>query len=153
MEDVAAITKQEIIFVSRFVELLKKEQEMLKRGKASDLADINVEKISLVEQLNLLETNRRQALKIKGDEDTRDAMRIWLGGQPKNQTAAVNWENLLDLAREAKQLHEVNASLIGMKLQQTNEALAILRKPAQHSLYGSDGQTSQFSGSRIVDSA
>jgi flagellar biosynthesis protein FlgN len=80
-------------------------------------------------------------------------MKIWLGRQPDNQTAAVNWENLLDLAREAKQLHELNASLVGMNLQQTNEALAILRKPAQHTLYGSNGQTSPFSGSRIVDSA
>jgi hypothetical protein len=52
MDDVAAITKQEIILVSRFVDLLKKEQEILKHGKASGLAELNVEKMDLVEQLN-----------------------------------------------------------------------------------------------------
>ena len=154
MQDVAKITELEIIHISRFVELLKAEQELLKLGNATALADIISAKIDLVEQLNSLEANRRQALSITGDENTRDAMREWLTNHPNNQAAAVNWENLLNLAREAKQLHELNASLIGMHLMQTTEALAILRRqPAQHTLYGSNGQSAQFSGSRIVDSA
>jgi flagellar biosynthesis/type III secretory pathway chaperone len=41
-----------------------------------------------------------------------------------------------------------------MHLQQTSEALVILTRQAeQHTLYGSNGQAAQVSGSRIVDSA
>lgn len=154
MSDVAAITTREITLISRFVALLKDEQEMLKHANATALPEISAAKIELVEQLNLLEAERRVALGIVGDEKTRAAMTEWLAKHPKEQTTAVNWENLLNLAREAKQLHELNARLVSMHLLQTSEALAVLtRQSEQHSLYGSNGQAAQISGSRIVDSA
>jgi flagella synthesis protein FlgN len=118
------------------------------------LPEISAAKIDLVEQLNLLEAERRTALGIVGDENTRAAMGVWLANKPNDQTAAVNWKKLLNLAQEAKQLHELNAQLVGMHLQQTSEALVILTRQAeQHTLYGSNGQAAQVSGSRIVDSA
>ena len=154
MPDIAAITEREIALISRFVALLKDEQETLKRADASALPEISAAKIDLVEQLNLLEAERRTALGIAGDEKTRAAMAVWLANKPNDQTAAVNWEKLLNLAQEAKQLHELNAQLVGMHLQQTSEALVILTRQAeQHTLYGSNGQAAQVSGSRIVDSA
>jgi flagella synthesis protein FlgN len=154
MPDIAAITEREIALISRFVALLKDEQETLKRADASALPEISAAKIDLVEQLNLLEAERRTALGIAGDEKTRAAMAVWLANNPNDQTAAVNWEKLLNLAQEAKQLHELNAQLVGMHLQQTSEALVILTRQAeQHTLYGSNGQAAQVSGSRIVDSA
>jgi len=154
MPDIAAITEREIALISRFVALLKDEQETLKRADASALPEISSAKIGLVEQLNLLEVERRTALGIVGDEKTRAAMTVWLANNPNDQTAAVNWEKLLNLAQEAKQLHELNAQLVGMHLQQTSEALVILTRQAeQHTLYGSNGQAAQVSGSRIVDSA
>ena len=154
MPDIAAITEREIALISRFVALLKDEQETLKRADASALPEISAAKIDLVEQLNLLEAERRTALGIAGDEKTRAAMAVWLANKPNDQTAAVNWEKLLNLAQEAKQLHQLNAQLVGMHLQQTSEALVILTRQAeQHTLYGSNGQAAQVSGSRIVDSA
>ena len=154
MSEIAAITEREIALISRFVALLKDEQETLKRADASALPEISAAKIDLVEQLNLLEAERRTALGIAGDEKTRAAMAVWLANKPNDQTAAVNWEKLLNLAQEAKQLHELNAQLVGMYLQQTSEALVILTRQAeQHTLYGSNGQAAQVSGSRIVDSA
>ncbi len=154
MSEIAAITEREIALISRFVALLKDEQETLKRADASALPEISAAKIGLVEQLNLLEVERRTALGIVGDEKTRAAMVVWLANNPNDQTAAVNWEKLLNLAQEAKQLHELNAQLVGMHLQQTSEALVILTRQAeQHTLYGSNGQAAQVSGSRIVDSA
>jgi flagella synthesis protein FlgN len=154
MSEIAAITEREIALISRFVALLKDEQETLKRADASALPEISAAKIDLVEQLNLLEAERRTALGIAGDEKTRAAMAVWLANKPNDQTAAVNWEKLLNLAQEAKQLHELNAQLVGMHLQQTSEALVILTRQAeQHTLYGSNGQAAQVSGSRIVDSA
>jgi len=154
MSDVAAITEREIALISCFIAHLNEEQECLKRADSSTLQEISAAKIELVDQLNALEIERRSTLGISGDVNTRQAMSEWLKTHPEAQTAAVNWENLLNLAKEAKQLHELNAHLVNMHLQQTSEALTILtRQSEQHTLYGSNGQTSQNSGSRIVDSA
>ena len=62
MSEIAAITEREIALISRFVALLKDEQETLKRADASALPEISAAKIDLVEQLNLLEAERRTAL-------------------------------------------------------------------------------------------
>lgn len=154
MSGIAAITEREIELISRFVELLTEEQDALKRGDAAALPRIATAKAPLVEQLNAFENERRMALGIDGEQKTRQAMDAWLATHPAEQTAAADWARLLELAQEAKQLHELNASLVSMHLQQTAEALAILtRKAEQNTLYGSNGQTAPISGSRIVDSA
>jgi flagella synthesis protein FlgN len=154
MSDIAAITQREISLISRFVALLKDEQAALKQARASALPEINTAKNTLVEQLNALEIERRSALGIVGEENTRQAMTQWLAKHPENKSATVNWEKLLNFAREAKELHELNARLVGLHLQQTTEAIAILtRQSAEHALYGSNGQAGQYTGSRIVDSA
>lgn len=154
MAEVAAITEREIELISRFVAVLKDEQDALKRADPSALQDLGVEKTSLAEQLNTLESDRRFALGISDDQNTRQAMTAWLAQHPEEHTVAVNWEKLLDLAREAKQLHELNAGLVAMHLQLASDALTILtRQSGQNALYGSDGQAAPVSGSRIVDSA
>lgn len=154
MATIAAISELEISLVSSFVTLLNEEQEALKNGDTSGLADIGAAKTVLVEKLNELESERRSALGIVDEHNTREAMSQWLAKHPEQQIAAVNWQKLLKLAGEAKQLHELNAGLVTMHLQQTSEALAILTRRAEHdSLYGKNGQAAQNSGSRIVDSA
>jgi len=154
MSNFAAITEQEIALISHFVVLLKEEQEALKQADAAVLPEISAAKIDLVKQLNSLEAERRLALNIADDEKTRAAMTEWLVKHPKEKNAAVNWENLLNLAREAKQLQGLNARLVDMHLQQTSEALVVLtRQSEKHPLYGSNGQAAQITGSRIVDSA
>ena len=117
MPDIAAITEREIALISRFVALLKDEQNALKCADAPALPEISAAKIDLVEQLNSLEAERRAALGIVGDEKTRAAMAVWLANNPNDQTAAVNWEKLLNLAQEAKQFYEINAQFVGMHLQ------------------------------------
>ena len=135
MSDVAAITEQEIALISCFIARLNEEQECLKRADSSPLYEIGAAKIELVDQLNALETERRSTLGITGDTNTKEAMTQWLITHPEAKTAAVNWENLLNLAKEAKQLHELNSRLVSMHLQQTTEALTILtRQSEQHTL-------------------
>jgi flagella synthesis protein FlgN len=155
MAEVAAITEREIELISRFVALLKDEQDALKRADPSVLQDIGTEKTALAEQLNTLEAARRMALGIADDQNTRQAMSEWLIQHPEERGAAINWEKLLELSREAKQLHELNAGLVSMHLQLASDALTILTRQSEqhHALYGCDGQAAPVSGSRIVDSA
>lgn len=154
MADVAAITEREIALITRFVDLLKEEQATLRGTDSAALPELGSAKAALVEQLNILEDQRVAALAMPSDEKPRAAMEQWLAANPSQRAAAVNWTKLLELAEEARQLHHLNAGLVALHLQRTQEALAILNgRTASETLYGSDGQTATASGSRIVDSA
>lgn len=154
MADLSAITEREIALIARFIELLQDEQGALRRADTEPLPTIGTEKVTLVEQLNKLENERRAALGLDAAEAPRAAMEKWLAANPAQKRAAQNWAKLLELANEARELHQLNAGLVAMHLQQTGEALNVLttRRPAD-GLYGSDGQAAPPSGSRIVDSA
>lgn len=154
MSTLSALTEQEIGLMTDLLSRLKEEQDALKNGNAGALPTLGEAKLKLIEQLNAIETARSQFLLCKGGTDVRAAMQAWLAAHPDQLTLATSWNKVLDLARQAKLLHEVNGKLVGMHLQQTNEMLAALTSPAQqNTLYGSDGQASLASGSRIVDSA
>lgn len=154
MTDIAAITEREVALIARFVELLKNEQESLRGTDTDQLPELGAAKAALVEQLNALEEQRVAALAMPAGEKPRAAMEQWLAANPTQRAAAVNWTKLLSLAEEARQLHQLNAGLVARHLQRTQEALAILNgRTASETLYGSNGQASAISGSRIVDSA
>ncbi|MCL2345641.1 MAG: flagellar protein FlgN [Desulfobulbus sp.] len=154
MTDLGLITAREIPLIGRFIDLLKDEQEALRHANPEPLAKISAAKVALVEQLNELEQARRAALGIGSEEKTRSAMEAWLLANPTQPQVASDWQTLLALAGEAKQLHELNASLVALHLQQTSDALHILdSRRAENALYGSNGQAAAPSGSRLVDSA
>lgn len=154
MSDVAAIIEREIELISRFITALKEEQDALKQGDVAALTDLTARKMLLVEQLNSMETERLGAINLAGADQGRGSMEKWLAQNSNEQAAAVNWQKLLNLASEAKSLHELNAQLVDMHLRQTSEILAILtQQPEKQTLYGSSGQAVPATGSRIVDSA
>ncbi|MFZ2267876.1 MAG: flagellar protein FlgN [Azonexus sp.] len=154
MSQLAALTEQEIELISELLARLEEEQEALKNADATALPALSEQKLKVIERLNTLESARAKVLGCQAGTDVRTAMEAWLAKHPEQQQLLGNWKKLLDLARQAKQLHIQNGQLISMHLQQTNEMLATLTSPAQqNTLYGSDGQASPTSGSRIVDSA
>lgn len=154
MTPLTGVLTREIDQVSRFVLLLKMEQEVLKSGQPDDLAKINEEKVKLVEQLNQLGTERTQSICELGPVADQASMASWLAQRPQEKQSAVLWDRLIQIAREAKELHDLNGQLTGMHLRRTNDALAVLTERHQEkTLYGSNGQSSHLTGSRIVDSA
>lgn len=154
MADIAAITEREVALIARFVELLKKEQQTLRGTDPADLPVLGAAKEELVGQLNALEEQRLAALAMPVGEKPRVAMEKWLAANPAEKVAALNWDKLLELAQEARALHHLNAGLVALHLQRTQEALAALNgRTVGETLYGSNGQAAPSSGSRIVDSA
>lgn len=148
-----AIVRQEIEEIGRFIALLEEEQGDLKSGTVDRLAEFAARKLVLVENLNALSAQRRQHMGIGPEVPERTATDSWQAQHPDDEAAA-EWKKLLDLAREAKSLNELNAQIVDMRLRQTNEILAILSQPsADPALYGASGQTVSSTGSRIVDSA
>lgn len=154
MSSIAALTTREIELISRFICVLKNEQDTLQRGEIAGLPESAAEKLQLAEQLNALEASRNKLLGSTGDVGGRIAMERWLSDHPEQAVAAADWKKLLELARQAKHLHELNSRLVSMHLQQKNELLSVLvQQPQQNTLYGSNGQAAMATGSRIVDSA
>ena len=154
MPIVSAILEREIDLISDFIALLNEEQESLKQADPTRLPEFNTSKSALVEKMNALEGERMAAIGQGGNPSNRASMDSWLNQNATDTAAALKWNKLLDLAREAKNLHELNGSLIAMHLKNTAEALAVLTQQANKpALYGASGQSLQATGSRIVDSA
>lgn len=152
MTAVAALLKRETELVMRFRNTLLREQAILRSGKSDDLAEINAEKLSLVESLNHAGAERARVL--SAGKDTTIDMPAWLSDHPLENESAALWGGLLKIAREAREINELNGNLINLLHQKTSDALAILTHgQADKSLYRSNGQASQSTGSRIIDSA
>lgn len=150
----AAMLGQEAALLASFIALLKKEQEALKTVEISALPALGEQKTQLVDQLNALELARSRAFGALPGESAKAAVDRWLDRNRGNAALVASWKKLLELAREAKQLHDLNARLVQMHLQQTNELLGALTQQAPgNSLYGANGQAWQATGSRIIDSA
>lgn len=154
MSGISGIIEREIELISRFIAVLNDEQACLKEAAATALPEISSAKARLVEQLNALEGARMATIGQAGNPSDRGTMDTWLAQNTGDTNAAVNWQKLLILSREAKTLHELNVGLVDMHLRNTAEILAILTEQANKpALYGSTGQAMPATGSRIVDSA
>jgi len=144
----------EAALLRRFIEVLREEQSLLTSGQADALAEVGATKLGLVEKLNAAEQARLRLLGLTPAQSSRQDMAEWLRQHPAESAARQSWEQLIALAREAREIHAMNGELIAMHLARTSEALDILtQRQSEASLYGSNGQAATGSGSRIVDSA
>jgi len=152
MSIASKLLKREAELVLRFRDLLLREQQILRSGKSEELAELNTLKLTLVNDLNLVGAERARALS-STEKDTVD-MQAWFSTHPQEHEAAGLWKRVLDTAREARDLNELNGNLIQILHQKTSDALAILTQGKDgQSLYGSNGQAFKSTGSRIIDSA
>jgi len=133
---------QEQQHVSALIELMKQEQQLLVAADANGLATLTPQKNALLQALADLSAQRHAALLAAGCEGSEAGMEPWLavGG---NEEARSQWENLLALAREAKELNRVNGMLINKQLAHNQGVLNALRMPAgaeAGGMYGASGQ-------------
>lgn len=154
MPTLAELLTTEVKLVESFIACLTSEQEALKIGNVDALAEINVRKTGLADQLNNVEDQRNAFLTQAGFSADRQGVLGWLNKNRQERTAGQAWVRLMKLAGEARELNGLNGQLIAIRLQATNQALAALTQQAQRStLYGPDGQTTLRTGSRIIDAA
>jgi len=133
---------QEQQHVSSLIELMKQEQQLLVAADADGLAELTPRKNALLQALAELSAQRHAALLAAGCEGSEAGMEPWLavGG---NLEARSQWEQLLALAREAKELNRVNGMLINKQLAHNQGVLNALRMPAgadAGGVYGASGQ-------------
>lgn len=154
MAKLLPLIHNELALVDQFIALLRKEQTALQQGDAMALPAIAKDKNGLVEGLNTAARGRNAWLEKKGLPADKEGVSRWLAANPHEKAVAEAWQKLMRLANEAHQLHVQNGQLITIRLQATNEALAVLNQESQrNALYGPNGQAAAVTGYRIIDSA
>ncbi|RZJ85250.1 MAG: flagellar protein FlgN [Massilia sp.] len=128
--------------VNALVALMKQEQQLLVAADADGLAELTPRKNALLQALADLSAQRHAALAAAGCEGAEAGMEPWLAVGGSLETRA-QWEELLTLAREAKELNRVNGMLINKQLAHNQGVLNALRMPAgpeAGGVYGASGQ-------------
>lgn len=137
--------------LDRFINILQDEQSALVNADIERLVSISQDKSGQAEQLNHLARERLAALAKRGVSGDRASVEAWLTTQPTDVRDA--WLALIDRARTAQELNQINGKLIETQLQNTQQALNALSNAAnQSTVYGADGQTRgiQPSAQRIL---
>ena len=129
--------------LASLVELMKQEQQYLVALDADGLAELTPKKNTLVAGLAALSKQRHAALSAAGCAASEAGMEPWLA-VAGNDTVRAQWEEMLGLAREAKELNRVNGMLISKQMAHNQGVLNALRTPtgaATGAIYGASGQT------------
>jgi len=125
------------------VALMKQEQQSLVALDADELSSLTTQKNALLASLSSLSQQRHAALRAAGCEGSEAGMGPWLAASDDGG-AREQWERMLDVAREAKELNRVNGMLINKQLAHNQGVLNALRTPTNAptgTIYGASGQT------------
>lgn len=147
---------EEIGKLREFVALLQQEQEMLARADTDALLVLVNDKTALADTLAGFSQAREHLLTQSGLPAGRAGMTAWLS-QSGNDKQRGAWQELLDLATQARALNETNGKLIALHLSQNQQAFATLMQAANRAMtYGPNGQQQASStglGGRILGTA
>jgi flagella synthesis protein FlgN len=125
------------------VALMKQEQQSLVALDADELSSLTTQKNALLASLSSLSQQRHAALRAAGCEGSEAGMGPWLAASDDGG-AREQWERMLDVAREAKELNRVNGMLINKQLAHNQGVLNALRTPTNAptgAIYGASGHT------------
>lgn len=144
-----ATLRDEQQLIASIVELMKTEQQLLISADADGLSSLTPKKLQLAQQAAALARLRHKALGAAGFLADEAGMTPWLAANG-NDDARGQWERLLELTRQAKELNRVNGMLVNKQLAHAQGALNALRgeQGGAASVYGPGGQTSGFGASR-----
>lgn len=148
------VVTEELDCVCRFLELLQTENLALKSGELADLEEISRKKSTLIPELEAKTQARLAFFGVTNPTTAAQDAARWFAENPNEREARENWETLLKTAAKARDIHKANEVLVSLLLQRTNAALDILvQRQRDQTTYGSNGQATSPTGSRIIDSA
>lgn len=154
MKALQSLLEEEKAGILAFINTLREEQVALSQGDTAALEPLIATKSGLIEALNQLESARNALAVSAAVSPDRVGMTRWLESQPQGKVLLPIWQEILELASEARQIHDLSGKLIAEQLGRTTEALDILTGHSNRvALYGSDGQSAGTKIPRIVDSA
>jgi flagella synthesis protein FlgN len=132
-----------------FIDVLRREQHALQQADVSVLLSLAAEKASHAQQLAELTQAREQWLAVPDSLEDQGDMERRLADHP---TAAMAWQELLQLTETAHQINEINGILVNQRLRYNQQRLSALQAASRglhdNGLYGANGQPQIFSGGR-----
>lgn len=148
-----SLLQQTIIELHRFLAVISTERQALIFGEINQLPAFAEEKSALATRLATLESQRENTLCEAGFAAGREGVDAWLAANTTFSTSAL-WQQLINLAAEAKRENETNGKLIGVLMQQNQQALGILLgQSADSTTYDANGQQKSMAGRRPLGSA
>ena len=138
----------------QFVDLLGHEQALLRAGEVDNLLPITEQKNSLSGQLNALSSQRLPALVALGFSGDRSGMEAWQVSLSPSDPCRKAWDEILLLARQARDINTLNGNLIHIRMQHNHQAMESLQlNKGTIDLYGPDGQTASSGNRRVFGEA
>jgi len=138
-----ATLRDEQQLIASILEVMKQEQQLLVSADADGLSTLTPGKLGLAQRLGELSRLRHRALAGAGFAAGEAGMEPWLAAGA-DAGARADWERLLDLTRQAKELNRVNGMLLNKQLAHTTGVLNALRGntgTGASGVYGASGQT------------
>lgn len=136
--------------VASLLDLMTQEQQCLIDADIDGLNAITPRKAELMNGLAVLANQRHQALAAAGFAAEETGMQDWVA-QAANRGAASDWQQLLVLTRDAKEVNRVNGMLINKQMTHNQNLLQAMRQPANagdSAVYGPTGQATPGGPSR-----
>jgi flagella synthesis protein FlgN len=136
--------------MTSLLEVMKQEQAFLVSANTDGLTEVTPRKTSLITELAALASARHAALGAAGFAPREAGMETWLDSGP-DAAAAAQWQALLTLTAEAKEMNRVNGMLINKQLTHNMNLINAMRQPANGSdsgMYGPSGQAAPGGPSR-----
>ena len=136
-----AALRDEIAGFRALIKVLAAEAEALRRADADALSVLSGSKMEQVATLQGFARARVQELKRLALPDNATGIRSWLAQASDVAAAQADWQQLTQLALEAKRQNEVNGRLAARQRWHFDAALAALLQAAGvSSVYGADGR-------------
>ena len=136
--------KRELEVFRQFYQVLSTEQDALVAGHVDGLLTLAQTKNEKVVALTELAQRRNQFLTDYAGSTNQIGMEAWLDTADPGDRSGVGrlWQELIDLARSARELNQHNGQLIQTRLASNQQALGILlgANASTTHLYGADGQ-------------
>ncbi|MBL8444185.1 MAG: flagellar protein FlgN [Zoogloeaceae bacterium] len=151
LHKIAILIDGERALMRRFVDVLEHEESLLVAGETDALLALVREKSEIYQLLQRQHDGRALLLgRLRlGNNDA--AVRSLCASMPDT---LLRWEEVLALAREARERNSLNGKLIIERMHNNQAALSVLLSATdQPQLYGADGSTRPTGGGRHLGSA
>jgi flagella synthesis protein FlgN len=147
--DPAESLQHETESASKLVDLLKQEQAGLLEADINRLSPLTEQKAAVVSRMFELASQRHHRLASLGFAADEQGMEKWLATPAGSKQGRKGWEQLLKLARSAKELNKTNGLLINRHMTRNQDAINALNlSVGGGNFYGPDGQSMNRPGSR-----
>ncbi|PKO58012.1 MAG: flagellar protein FlgN [Betaproteobacteria bacterium HGW-Betaproteobacteria-13] len=151
IQRIALLIEAEAIQLREFLDHLQREEALLVSGDTEGLLALTTTKTERYRQLQRLHDDRALLLGRLGLPNKDASIRQVCAQLPR---VLARWDEVIELAREARTRNELNGKLINERMQHNQAALSVLLSAANHpQLYDADGQSRPSGGGRILGSA